>query len=111
MGEAVGSVGKEGVKMLICYSVSDDCINIHSCGEICVRCGCCSGNADIRDRTIKAIRYYKERLEEEKNFELWSKDDVLRKVQEKNVDSNIKYYKRKIRMKKAILRTLKKKAV
>lgn len=25
----------------ISYAVSEDCINIYSYGEICVRCGCC----------------------------------------------------------------------
>ena len=94
--------------MISCYGVSDDCINIHSYGEICVRCGCCSNNPDFRDRTIRSIRYYKERLREELNFEYWSENDVLRKVQERNVKSNIQYIKREIRKLKAILRTLKK---
>ena len=92
--------------MFACFGVSEDCINHHSYGEICVHCGCCSMNPDYRDRVIKIIRYYKECLKEEMEFSLWDKEGRFRKIQEKNVKSNILYYKRKIRMYKAILKTL-----
>lgn len=94
-----------------CVGVSDDCINIYSYGEICVHCGCCSRNPNYRDRVIRLIRYYKESLEDERNFSYRDDDERWRKIQEKNVSLNILYDKRKIRMYKKILRTLKGKKV
>lgn len=91
--------------------VSKDCINTWTYGMICVHCGCCSKNPDYRDRVIRTIRYYKQMLEEDCNFSDWDTDEYWRKIQEKNVASNIKYYKRKIRLYKKILKTLKGKAV
>lgn len=89
------------------YAVSDDCINAYTYGEICVHCGCCSRNPNYRDRIIRQIRYYKEMLNEEYDFDQWSKNENLRKIQEKNVKLNILYFKRKIRRCKKILRCLK----
>ena len=93
--------------MHICYGVSKDCINHHTYGEICVICGCCSKNPNYRDRIVRTIKYYKECLEEQKHFNFWSDNEYWRKVQEKNVKSNISYYKKKIRKYKKILKTLK----
>ena len=93
--------------MHVDYGITDDCINHWSYGEICVRCGCCSNNPNYKDKTIRTIRYYKECLKEEENFNWWDEDEFWRKVQERNVKSNILWYKRKIRKYKKILRTLK----
>ena len=87
--------------------ISKDCINHYSYGMICVRCGCCSYNANYRNRILCTIEYYKECLEEQYKFNRWSDDEILRKIQEENVKSNILYFKRKIRMYKKILKTLK----
>ena len=89
------------------YAVSEDCINIYSYGEICVGCGCCSRNPNYKDRMIQQLRYYKQRLEEEYTFNEWEEESKWRKIQEKNVQSNILYYKRKIRTCKKTLRTMK----
>lgn len=94
--------------MHIDYTVSNNCINHYSYGAICVRCGCCSRNPDYRSRVINTIRYYKDCLNEEMNFDQWEENERWRKVQEKNIRQNILYYKRKIRMYKKIFRTLKK---
>lgn len=85
-------------------SASDDCINIHSYGEICVRCGCCSRNPSYRDMIKSRLRYYKDMLKCEYNFSDWDKNPKWRKVQEDNVKANILYYKRKIRLCKKILK-------
>lgn len=82
----------------ICYGVSDDCINIYSYGEICVRCGCCEAEEpDEKKRIANQIEYYSERLEEEKNFDNWDDDEKRRKIQEKNVKENIEYFEKKIK--------------
>lgn len=89
-------------------AVSDDCINHNSYGEICLKCGCCSRNPDYRDRVIRIIRLYRESLHEQKNFDLWSNNDELKRLQERNIKSNILYCKRKIRFYRKILHTLRK---
>ena len=93
--------------MHICMSVSEDCINLHTYGEICVWCGCCSYNPNYRDRIVRTIKYYKECLEEQYNFKEWFDDECIKKIQESNVKLNIKYYKKEIRKYKNILKTLK----
>ena len=93
--------------MHIDYGVSEDCINIHSYGMICVHCGCCSYNPNFRDRTRRQINYYKRMLVEEYNFSNWFEDTKWRALQEKNVKANITYFKRKIRRLKKIMKTLK----
>lgn len=94
--------------MLIDYSISTDCINPNSYGEICLLCGCCSLNTDYRDRTIRKIRLCKDLLKREYLFDLWDENSDLRIIQERNMRLNILYFKRKIRMQKKILRCLKK---
>lgn len=87
--------------------VSKDCINIYSYGEICIGCGCCSRNPDYRNMIISRIQYYKQRLHDNQHIDNWAEDEWLRKRQEKVAKSNILLYKRKIRLNKKILRTLK----
>lgn len=89
--------------MFVDYAVSDDCENIYSHGEICVNCGCCSRNPDYKDRLLRLLKYYNERIEEELNFDNWC--EGWEEIQKKNIQSNIHYYKRKIRKVKKILRT------
>lgn len=82
----------------ICYGVSEDCINIYSYGEICVRCGCCEAEEpNAEKRKANQIEYYSERLEEEKKFSNWDEDEKWRKIQEENVKKNIEYYENKIK--------------
>lgn len=89
------------------YGVTDDCININSYGEICVRCGCCSryeGILSPRERTIRKIRYYRQRLQEQYAFDGWI--EPFRKIQERNIALNVLYCKRQIRKYRKVLRTL-----
>lgn len=94
--------------MFIEYSISDDCINPDSLGEICLLCGCCSMNPNYRDRTIRSIRLYKNLLKRAYVFDMWDQDPDFRKIQERNMQKNILYFKKKIRLHKKILRCLKK---
>lgn len=89
------------------HIVSDDCINSYSYGEICINCGCCSRNLNYRDRTIRQIRYYKEMLNNEHNFDNWSESEAGRKYQERVTKANILYFKQKIRRCKKILQCMK----
>lgn len=82
--------------MMSDYGVSENCINIYSYGEICVHCGCCEYEPNKEKRLDNQLEYYKERLFEEENFSNWHDDAKIRKVQENNVKSNIKYFKGKI---------------
>ena len=93
--------------MTVDYGVSSDCINLHSYGNICIRCGYCSYNPNYRDRIIKCIRYYKEMLKEKESFNGWfyNKPDLI-EIQKINIFSDIKYYKRKIRICKKVLKTM-----
>lgn len=95
----------DGMMIHCCVGVSEDCINHYSYGEICVHCGCCSKNKNYWNRVIRIIRYYKDCLRDEMNFSYWDDNEKWRKIQEKNVASNILYYKRKIRLYKKILRS------
>lgn len=93
--------------MNVDISVSRDCVNIYSYGELCIGCGCCSRNPDCRNMIVSRIRYYKQRLHDNQHIDNWAEDERWRKHQEKVVKSNILFYKRKIRLNKKILRTLK----
>ena len=80
-------------KLHVSYSVTDDCINHSSCGVICVWCNCC-GRVDKKTMKEAQLKYYKECLEEQYNFDGWI--DGMRETQEKNVKENIEYFKKKI---------------
>lgn len=87
-------------------STDRDCMNSESYGEICVSCGCCSRNSNYRNRTIRRIRYYRDRMKEIENFQEWSENPSLRGREKKNVRQNILYCQRKFRLYKKILKTL-----
>lgn len=82
--------------MCMCFSVEDNCWNFRdSYGEICVRCGCCSNNKKIRYRArIKCLEHW---IKEEKHFDRWADNKDLRALQERNIKSNIKCYRRQLR--------------
>lgn len=90
----------------VCYGISNDCVNFYeSYGEICVHCGCCaSKNPDARNRYKKQLILYKRMLDRELNFDNWYEPFI--ETQKKNVKRNIIYFKRAIRRKKKVLKTL-----
>lgn len=98
----------QGNYIHIDYAVSDDCINHWSYGTICVKCGCCSRNPDYRDMMRQRVKYYKECLAEQYSFSNWCDSEKMRALQERNIKANILYFKRKIRLYKKILRTMRK---
>ena len=82
--------------MHICQAVKKKCWNLYdSYGEICVHCDCCSSDPKIRAKA--RIEVIKEQLNHNEHFDEWSDDPKWKSVQEKNIKSNIKYYKRQIR--------------
>lgn len=88
------------------FGVTDNCINIYSYGEICVHCGCCENEPNIKQRYINKLHYYKEILNDELHFDFWFDDEIARKFQERNVKRNIAYHKKMIRQIKKILKTM-----
>lgn len=88
------------------FGVTENCINIYSYGEICVCCGCCENEPNVRQRYINRLNYYNEILNDELHFNLWFDDEETRKFQERNVQRNINYHKKMIRRTKKILRTM-----
>ena len=80
----------------VCMSVNDNCWNFRdSYGEICVGCGCCSKDKATRYRArIEAIEEW---INEAENFNHWSDDEELRQLQEKNINTDTKCYKRWLR--------------
>ena len=79
----------------ICYSVTENCINIDSYGMICVCCNAC-GRINPARQKEDALRMWREKLEEVLNFDRWSDDPEVRALQERNRQANIEYYKAKI---------------
>ena len=88
----------------ISCGVGKNCWNFYdSYGEICVGCGCCSPNP--LDRAKARLAFCERRLEEEKAFDGWI--EGMKELQEKNRQSNIRYFKRRIRYYKKRIEMLK----
>ena len=82
--------------MIADIEVSNNCWNLNdSYGMICVRCGCCSKDKAIRYKA--RIKCLEEWIDDCENFNLWVEDESLRRIQEENVKSNIKYYRQQLR--------------
>lgn len=80
--------------------VSGKCINIDSYGEICLNCGCCDRNKNYKDMIRRRIQMYRKRLKDEYDFPI--RDEFQKRI----IKANIKYFKRKIRLYKKIMKTL-----
>lgn len=84
------------IKILhISYSTNKNCINPESFGVICVKCNGC-GKIDETTKYQSQLKIYERQLEERYNFDRWADEEDLRKIQEKNIKSDIKYLKQKI---------------
>jgi len=82
--------------MHICYQVKKNCWNFYdSFGEICVGCGCCSDNPVKRAEA--RLELSKRLLEEREHFDMWDENPEWRKIQEKNVEADKRYFKKRIR--------------
>ena len=74
------------------YSVGEDCMNINSYGEICVKCNCC-GRFDESTK-IEAQRIYWNRLLVKEQEEL---EKITSKIYKNNVKNDIKYFNKKLK--------------
>ena len=75
--------------------VVEDCMNHNSYGEICVGCNCC-GRYGEEGKIEAQIKYYKESLEENKNFDDWCDEPFLKLLQQENIDKQNEYYRQKL---------------
>lgn len=90
------------IKPFKCYSVQKDCINMDSYGEICVGCGCCSKDNNIR--WPARLKMYQEHLERSMSFNHWMEGTI--RLQKRNQKANITYNKRRIAIYKRLCATL-----
>ena len=86
----------------ICFPVNKNCINGESYGEICVGCGCCSKDKDIRYPARLAM--YQRGLDRNINFNNWFKGHI--RLQKRNRKLNITYCKRRIAIYKRLVASL-----
>jgi len=86
----------------ICFSITKDCINPDSYGEICVGCGCCSKDKKIRYPA--RLKLYQDDLERQLNFSHWIKGWI--RIQKRNRKLNITYCKRRIAIYKRLVEGL-----
>lgn len=82
--------------MIADVPVNKNCWNVYeSYGEICIRCGCCSKEKNIRyESRLKVLNRL---LCAELDFDFWSEDEGVRALQKETVKRNIKSLKRAIR--------------
>lgn len=77
----------------ICFSAKPNCWNFEAkCYGTCYGCGCC-----VKDK----VKLYKNRialldemLKDQYEFDGWDDDPELKALQERNVKTNIRYFKR-----------------
>lgn len=80
----------------IAVQVTDRCWNlIDSYGEICIHCGCCS--KDKKTRYASRIAVLERRIDEQEHFDRWSNDPEMKALQERNIRSNLKHFRWKLR--------------
>ena len=79
----------------ICCSTIENCINNDSYGIICVQCNAC-GRINPKTQKEDALKMWREKLEDELNFNQWHDDPEIRELQRQNHQSNIEYFKAKI---------------
>ena len=68
---------------------------IDSYGEICVHCGCCS--PDKRKRYASRIAVLERWIDEKEHFDRWDDDPEMKALQERNIRSNLKHFRRMLR--------------
>lgn len=87
--------------MFIDYAVSEKCKNPFAC-EICLGCNAC-GRFNKSTMYEDRLKVLEEWLEDRKNFDMWSEDEEIRKIQEKNLQEDIKRTERKIKRLKQLI--------
>ena len=82
--------------MILCAPVKAKCYaTLWSYGEICVGCGCCSSNPEIR--RAARLAYWEWWLKDRLEFTCWASHPELLQIQKENIATEIKLAKRRIR--------------
>lgn len=90
------------------FAVRENCWNLYdSYGQICVGCGCCSSDPNVRAES--RLRVCKRMLQEQYDFDDWDEDVGWKETQQKNIRLNIQYFKRRVRYYEKRLKELKRK--
>ena len=81
------------MELMIDYAVSNRCWNPYeSYGEICVGCGCCS-----KDKVTRYKARYelcRRIIEDLVSFDGWFDEPELRDLQERNIATDLKHFRR-----------------
>ena len=84
--------------------IKKNCWNLYdSYGEICVHCGCCSADPVVRAKA--RLELCERKLDDSLHFDEWS--EGWKEIQRRNIASDIKHYRRRIRYYKKRLEKLK----
>jgi len=79
----------------VCRAVRPKCYAVlWSYGEICVGCGCCAKDMEVRRKA--RLKYHRELLKECRAFK-FDEDEEIRKIQKKNNASWVHWHERRIR--------------
>ena len=70
-------------------------------GMICVHCGCCSESVTVRRKA--RLEVAKRHLQGCLDFSAWDSDAEWRAIQEKNIKTDIRYWRRMVRYYEAAL--------
>ena len=76
-------------------SVVKNCVNNDSYYCICVECNAC-GRFDKSSQKECYKKMILEKLQNERDFNNWSKNQEIKAIQQKNVKENIKYYEKEL---------------
>lgn len=83
------------MSIVIDFAKGRKCWNVYETVYTCIRCGCCA--KDKKARYKNRVRVLKRLLQEQYNFIDWNDDPELKAIQERNIKSNIRYFKKKLR--------------
>lgn len=83
------------MSIVIDYAKGTNCWNVYETMYTCIGCGCCA--KDKKARYKNRVRVLKRVLQEQYNFNDWNDDPELKAIQERNIKSNIRYFKKKLR--------------
>ena len=90
---------------IIDVGIKSNCWNLYdSYGEICVGCGCCS--KDPLKRAKARYKVAQREIERLEAFDKWNQNPKMRELQEKNIKTNLKTFRRMIRYYKKRIKEL-----
>lgn len=83
------------MSIYIDFAKGKKCWNVYETMYTCIGCGCCSKDKKLRYQN--RVMVLKRQLKEEYDFNNWDDDPELKSIQERNIKSNIRYFKKKLR--------------